>query len=119
MCSGYSPSMENLADLECETIERKTPTATEAEIAGLLPHVPEWQVLEVDSIKRLRRVFTFNNFNQAMALAVKIGEMADEQDHHPALLVEWGRLTVTWWTHSIKGLHKNDFIMAAKTDQLL
>ncbi len=47
----------------------------------------------------------------------KVGELAEEEGHHPALLTKWGRTTVTWWTHKIKGLHRNDFIMAAKTDE--
>jgi 4a-hydroxytetrahydrobiopterin dehydratase len=47
-----------------------------------------------------------------------VGEVAEAEDHHPALLTEWGKVTVTWWTHAVKGLHRNDFIAAAKTDQL-
>ena len=48
----------------------------------------------------------------------EIAELAEKEGHHPALLTEWGRTTVTWWTHKIKGLHRNDFVMAAKTDEL-
>ena len=60
----------------------------------------------------------FKNFVQALAFTHRVGELAEEQDHHPALLTEWGKVTVTWWTHAVKGLHRNDFIMAAKTDEL-
>jgi 4a-hydroxytetrahydrobiopterin dehydratase len=84
----------------------------------LHPSVPEWQVLEVDGIPRLQRTFKFKNFVQALDFTNKVGELAEAEDHHPALLTEWGKVTVAWWTHKIKGLHRNDFIMAAKTDSI-
>jgi len=110
---------ERLSDLHCVTVPRDTPHLTDAEIAELAPQAPKWEVSAPDGEARLERVFKLKNFQESMALAARIGEIAEAEDHHPALLVEWGKLTVTWWTHSIKGLHKNDFIMAAKTDQLL
>ena len=72
----------------------------------------------VDGIKRLRRAFKFKDFREAMQFTNRVGELAEQEDHHPAILTEWGKVTVTWWTHKIKGLHRNDFIMAAKTDSL-
>jgi 4a-hydroxytetrahydrobiopterin dehydratase len=93
------------------------PTVTDDELSILHPHVPDWELIEVDGIKRLRRVFRFRDFVSALAFTNRVGEVAEEQGHHPALLTEWGRVTVTWWTHAIKGLHRNDFIMAAKTDE--
>ena len=92
---------------------------TDAETNELHPQVPEWQVREVDGIKRLERVFKFKNFSQALEFTNKVGAIAEEEDHHPLIITEWGRVTVVWWTHVVKGLDKNDFIMAAKTDQLL
>jgi 4a-hydroxytetrahydrobiopterin dehydratase len=80
--------------------------------------VPDWTVYQVDGINRLERVFTFKNFAQAIAFTDQVGALAEAEDHHPAILTEWGRVTVTWWTHKIRGLHQNDFIMAAKTDEL-
>jgi len=74
--------------------------------------------VEKDGIKRLERVFRFEDFAEAMAFTEKVAGIAESEGHHPALLTEWGRVTVTWWTHKIRGLHKNDFIMAAKTDML-
>jgi len=88
------------------------------EIAGLKPEVPDWTVVEKDGIPRLERQFKLKNFAQALEFTNRVGEIAEAEDHHPALLTEWGRVTVTWWTHKIKGLHRNDFIMAAKTDDL-
>jgi 4a-hydroxytetrahydrobiopterin dehydratase len=74
--------------------------------------------VELDGIQRLRRAFSFGDFAQALEFTKKVGELAEEERHHPALLTEWGRTTVTSWTHKINGLHRNDFIMAAKTDEL-
>ena len=111
--------MEKLAQMRCVACRRDAPQVTEAEIAELHPQVQDWAIVEEDGIKRLRRVFTFDDFAQALAFTNEVGELAEEQGHHPALLTEWGRATVTWWTHKIKGLHRNDFVMAAKTDELI
>jgi 4a-hydroxytetrahydrobiopterin dehydratase len=91
---------------------------SDAEIAVLRPKVPEWQVGQREGTERLERVFEFPNFAQALAFTHRVGEQAEAEGHHPALLTEWGKVTVTWWTHKIGGLHRNDFIMAAKTDGL-
>jgi 4a-hydroxytetrahydrobiopterin dehydratase len=69
-------------------------------------------------IKRLRRVFAVDDFAQALEFTNKVGEPAEEERYHPVLLTECGRRTVMWWTNKIKGLHRNDLIMAAKTDEL-
>ncbi len=110
--------MATLSGMKCEACRKGEPTVTEAEMAEFLPQVPGWRIIERDGIKRLECVFTFDNFAQALAFTTRVGELAEIEGHHPALLTEWGRVTVTWWTHKIRGLHRNDFIMAAKTDQL-
>ena len=110
--------MSELAEMKCTACRGDEPTLTNAEIAELHPQVPEWQVLERQGIKRLERTFRFDNFAQALAFTDRVGEQAEEEGHHPALLTEWGKVTVTWWTHKIKGLHQNDFVMAARTDGL-
>ena len=110
--------MESLAQMKCVACRRDAPTVTDAEISELLPQVSDWEVVEVDGIKRLRRVFSFADFADALDFTNKVGAIAEEEGHHPALLTEWGRTTVSWWTHKIKGLHRNDFVMAAKTDVL-
>ena len=91
---------------------------TDAEIEDLLVHVIGWQGIEVDGVKRLEKVFKLKNFVDAVEFTNKIAVIAEEQGHHPLTITEWGRVTVQWWTHKIKGLHKNDFIMAAKTEEL-
>jgi 4a-hydroxytetrahydrobiopterin dehydratase len=110
--------MEMLSEQKCVACNRDAPTVTDAEIAEMHPRIPEWELLELDGVKQLRRVFAFRDFAEALAFTNAVGEIAEEEGHHPALLTEWGRTTVAWWTHKIKGLHRNDFIMAAKTDDL-
>jgi 4a-hydroxytetrahydrobiopterin dehydratase len=110
--------MEQLLGMKCVACRGDEPTLTDDEIAGLLPQVSQWQVVERDGTKRLERAFRFKNFVQALAFTNQVGRIAEEEGHHPALLTEWGKVTITWWTHKIKGLHRNDFIMAAKTNQL-
>lgn len=87
-------------------------------IAELKVLLPDWTVMEVDSVKQLRRKFKFKDFKNALEFTNKVGQAAEEEDHHPSLLTAWGAVTVTWWTHSVKGLHRNDFIMAARTDEI-
>lgn len=91
---------------------------TDSEIAGLHPQVSQWQIIERDGIKRLERVFKFKNFVEALGFTNRVGQIAEEEGHHPVLMTEWAKVVVTWWTHKIKGLHRKDFIMAAKTDEL-
>jgi len=110
--------MEALREMSCVACRSDAPTVTEAEIAELQPEVPDWEITEQEGIKKLNRVFRFDDFAKALAFTNALGELAEEEDHHPALLTEWGRVTVTWWTHKIKGLHRNDFVMAAKADEL-
>jgi 4a-hydroxytetrahydrobiopterin dehydratase len=110
--------MINLADNKCVACRGGEPTLTEAETEELKLHVPEWQVREVDGMNRLERTFKFKNFAEAMAFTNKVGAIAEEEDHHPRIITEWGKVTLQWWTHAIGGLHKNDFIMAAKSDEL-
>ena len=110
--------MTDLSQQKCVACRGGDPALTETEIAELQPQIPEWQVKEVDGMKRLERVFKFKNFVQALEFTNKIGAIAEEENHHPLIITEWGRVTINWWTHIIKGLHKNDFIMAAKSDEI-
>jgi 4a-hydroxytetrahydrobiopterin dehydratase len=110
--------MEKLTEMHCVACRRDAPTVTDAELAELQPQVPEWELVRLDDVDRLRRAFRFPDFAQALAFTNEIGTVAEGEGHHPALLTEWGSVTVTWWTHKIRGLHRNDFVMAAKTDEL-
>jgi 4a-hydroxytetrahydrobiopterin dehydratase len=111
--------MRTLSAERCVACRRDSPLVTAAEITELRSEVPDWQLLERDGIARLERVFRFPSFVDALAFTNRVGALAEEEGHHPALLTEWGQVTVTWWTHKIRGLHRNDFIMAAKTDGLV
>lgn len=110
--------MEQLIQMRCVACRKGEPTVSAAEMAAYSPQVPAWHIVKVGGIDRLERVFTFSNFADALAFTNKVGALAESEGHHPALLTEWGKVTVAWWTHKIGGLHRNDFIMAAKTDQL-
>lgn len=110
--------MTVLTNKTCEACSKGAPLATHAEIAQYLPQLPGWEILVVAGVNRLQKTYRFKNFEQALQFTNKVGEIAEQENHHPALLTEWGMVTVTWWTHKISGLHLNDFIMAAKTDQL-
>lgn len=111
--------MEDLAAMQCEACRADAPVVSEEEIHALHPQVPSWDIITEDSVHRLQRAFKFKNFAEALDFTNKVGNLAEEVGHHPAILTEYGKVTVTWWTHKIKGIHKNDFIMAARTDKLL
>lgn len=110
--------MSSLIHERCAACRPDAPRVSPEEEAELRPQIPEWQVKEVNGVPRLERVFRFSNFIEAVAFTNKVAELAEAEGHHPALLTEWGKVKVSWWTHSIKALNRNDFIMAAKTDGL-
>jgi 4a-hydroxytetrahydrobiopterin dehydratase len=110
--------MDELAQMKCVACRAGAPTVTDAEIAEYREQIPEWTIVERDGIRRLERAFKFLDFKQALAFTQRVGDLAEAEGHHPTLATGWGKVTVTWWTHSIQGLHRNDFIMAAKTDAL-
>lgn len=110
--------MEDLTRLKCEACRRDAPRITEAEMARLLPRVRGWHIREHDGVRMLEREFGFRSFAEALEFTRRVGELAEEEGHHPRLVTEWGRVHVRWYTKKIRGLHRNDFIMAAKTDRL-
>ncbi|HEU4560805.1 MAG TPA: 4a-hydroxytetrahydrobiopterin dehydratase [Longimicrobium sp.] len=109
--------MTELAKGHCEPCHKGAPKVTAAEASEILRQIPGWTIAEVDGVERLERLFTFPDFATALAFTVRVGEIAEAEDHHPELVTEWGRVKVSWWTHKIGGLHENDFIMAAKTNE--
>ncbi len=109
--------MDQLHQAHCVPCEGGIAPAGEKEIATYLVELPAWQLIEVDHMKRIRKKYAFKDFATALAFTNRIGQIAEEEGHHPALLTEWGSVEVTWWTHAIDGLHRNDFIMAARTDE--
>lgn len=109
---------EQLFGMKCVACRRGAPTVTDEEMAEYRPQVPDWEIVEEEGVRRLERTFPFPNFADALLFTNRVGMIAEQEGHHPVITTEWGRVQVRWWTHKIKGLHRNDFIMAAKTDQL-
>ena len=110
--------MADLHEMKCVACRAGEPILMDSEIEILRPPTLAWQIKEVDGMKRLERVFKFYNFPQALEFTNKIGAIAEKENHHPLIITEYERVTVDWWTHKIGGLHKNDFIMGPKTDEL-
>jgi 4a-hydroxytetrahydrobiopterin dehydratase len=110
--------MSELTRERCVACRRDSPLVTDAEVQHLKPQIPEWTLLDDGGVNKLERVFRFRNFADALRLTNQVGALAEQEGHHPAILTEWGRVTVRLWTHKIHGLHRNDFIMAAKVDSL-
>ena len=110
--------MEHLAHLKCVACRADALPVTADDIAAWLPQLPEWKIIEREGVPNLERAFTFKNFQQALAFTDQIGDLAEEEGHHPDILTQWGKVTIWWSTHKIKNLHRNDFIMAAKTDDI-
>ncbi|NEQ52156.1 MAG: 4a-hydroxytetrahydrobiopterin dehydratase [Leptolyngbya sp. SIO3F4] len=107
-----------LTSQTCIPCSGKVPPASDDEIAELKPQIPDWNIISEDGVSQLQKVYNFSDFKAALGFTNKVGELAETEQHHPALLTEWGKVTVTWWTHALHGLHRNDFIMAAKTDDI-
>jgi 4a-hydroxytetrahydrobiopterin dehydratase len=110
--------MNLLANEYFKSSTAATKKLNQAEISSLLASLPDWHVNNIEGIDRLERSFSCRDFSTALAFANKVGALADAMNHHPAILTEWGKCRITWWTHSHGGLLRNDFIMAAKTDLL-
>lgn len=110
--------MNSLSEKNCSACRSDSPLLSDAELGEALVQLPEWAVEIVAGVNQLARTYRFKNFAQAMAFTQAVGKLAEEYGHHPALLTEWGKVKVSWWTHKIHGLHENDVIMAAKTEQL-
>jgi 4a-hydroxytetrahydrobiopterin dehydratase len=110
--------MSQLSKMKCEACRADSLRATQDQTAEYMQQLPEWTIQSPDGIDRLQRIFRFKNFVDALAFTNRVGELAEANDHHPLITTEWGRVTVQWWTHKIKGLHTNDFILAAQTDEL-
>jgi 4a-hydroxytetrahydrobiopterin dehydratase len=107
-----------LSQATCAVCRDGDEPMAEAEVNAVLTELPQWSVVVLDGIMQLQREFGFDDFVTAQEFVNKVGGMAETQDHHPAILLEWGKVQVNWWSHTVKGLHINDFICAAKCDEL-
>jgi len=110
--------MFDLSKQNCEACRADAPKISDDDLKMLMPNIPDWNIIVVDGVMQLSREYEFRNFEQAMAFSNRVGEIAEAEGHHPAILTEWGKVTMTWWSHKIMGLHTNDLIMAARTDEV-
>jgi 4a-hydroxytetrahydrobiopterin dehydratase len=108
--------MTFLHEKNCTACYSGAPQLPAQELAEGLARLREWTHEKVEGVDRLKRVYSFKNFALALQFTQVVGLLAEEFNHHPAILTEWGKVTVTWWTHKIRGVHENDLIMAAKTE---
>ena len=109
--------MVNLSEQSCEACRIDAPKLSEAEINTLIPDLMDW-ILIKSPMHQLKKVFSFKDYQGAINFTNNLTKIADDEDHHPQIVLEWGKVTVFWWSHKIEGLHKNDFICASKTDSL-
>jgi len=106
--------MSELASKNCVPCRGGTPPLAGSELDALAKQVPQWKVVNGHHITR---AFTFPDFRQALTFVNKVGELAEQQGHHPDIFLAWGKAEVTTWTHKIDGLSEGDFILAAKIDK--
>lgn len=107
--------MDNLASRECVPCRGGVPPMQGDEIKKFAEQLKGWDVIEEH---HLRKIFEFKDFREALAFVNRVGELAEEQGHHPDISFGWGRAEITIWTHKIDGLTESDFILAAKIDKL-
>lgn len=107
--------MPDLASKTCVPCRGGVPPLAGDELKNLSQQVPYWKVIDAHHITRS---FAFPDFRQALAFVNQVGEIAEEQGHHPDILLSWGKAEVTTWTHKINGLTESDFILAAKIDRI-
>lgn len=91
----------------------------ERDIDQELSRLIGWIKIESEGIAKLEKVFSYRDYQQAVQSAQRVADLADEHNHHPLLIIEWGKLTVQWWTHTASGLSETDFNLARATDDLL
>ena len=109
--------MSDLAASSCEACRIDASLVSDDEVSILINEIEGWDVID-DGVKKLKKEFSFSNYSDSVDFSNKVADMAEQEDHHPQIILEWGKVTVIWWSHKIKGLHKNDFICAAKTNNI-
>lgn len=107
-----------LAEEKCTACHAGAPKVTPEEAKALLKEVPGWEIKPYDGENHLIKRYDFKDFANALDFTVQVGDLAEEAGHHPTLITAWGSVTIHWWTHKIGDLHRNDFIMAERTDSL-
>ncbi|MFT6430722.1 MAG: 4a-hydroxytetrahydrobiopterin dehydratase [Halopseudomonas sp.] len=110
-----------MGTLATESLDRSKQGAkilAENDAQTLLESLEGWSLISIDDVSRAEKTYQFKDFQQALTFTNQVGALAEDVGHHPALLTEWGKVTVTWWSHDLGGVHRNDLIMAARTERL-
>jgi 4a-hydroxytetrahydrobiopterin dehydratase len=113
-----SEPRKDLANLKCVPCRGGIPPMLGTKINLMLPSVPGWERVKEDGFDKIRRRYKFKNFIKAIEFTNRVAEIAEEQGHHPDIFIQWNVVELTLWTHAINGLHENDFILAAKIDEM-
>ena len=108
--------MSELAERQCVPCRGGVPPMKGEQINEMSSQLPDWQVVNEH---HLQRAYSFKDFREALAFVNRVGELAEEQGHHPDISFGWGKADITIWTHKIDGLTESDFVLAAKIDKLL
>ena len=106
----------SLKESKCEACTIDAPLVSDSEAKILLLELDGWVIESVSGINQLIKTYKFSNYAESVNFSNKVADLAESEDHHPKIVLEYGSVEVSWWSHKIKGLHKNDFICAAKTD---
>lgn len=110
--------IKQLALEQCDSCDKGNLALEHAAAVALLEQLPDWKIVTVAGIATLQRDYKFKSFVEALAFTNKVGELAERRQHHPDILTAWGRVHLTWYTHVISGLHRNDFRCAAACDEI-
>ena len=110
--------MNTLANKEIILSKKGDSAMSQQDAEELLQSLSGWSIIHDNGMDKLVKIYELDDYKQTMSLTNKFGLIAEQYNHHPVIVTEWGKVTVTWWTHVIGGLHLNDFIMAAKCDRI-
>ena len=107
----------DLTKQKCEACTIDAPLVDEKRFTELLEDLDGWEIIH-QNINILSKTYSFKSYEDSVKFSMDIAKLAEDENHHPAILLEWGSVRVQWWSHKIKGLHMNDFICAAKSDKI-
>ena len=110
---------KEIEQLVCEACSEEAQKATEDQITAFTSSYPEWEVLTETNITLLTRTFYFSNFAEAAKFAEQVGIIAEQANHHPRIIIEYGKTRVDWWSHKIGNIHALDLRLAATTNRLI
>ena len=108
----------DLKSVQCQPCRSDAVALDSTECDAYLKQLPGWQITSKDGVAMLEKTFEFTNYTQCLVFVHEVGSMAEKNDHHPEMTISWGKVKVCWWTHTLGGLHLNDFILAARCDEV-